>query len=465
MNPSSAVAWKPPSNLGMRSLDRSKFTVKHSMVVAKVENPRMLSRIMKGAPKSDLLDLARVPTIVVFGEQKKNKGVLLAPRISDPTKAAGQLHQTTLDLLKEAGHSFERWELELGYDYWTADEILRSILPPELGDTPSGYALVGHIAHLNLHEQHLPYKNIIGEVILDKNQPSVKTVVNKLNNIDSVYRTFEMEVIAGVPEFTVLQHESGCRFKFDFRKVYWNSRLHHEHERLVNLFGENNAICDPMAGVGPFAIPSAKKGNLVFANDLNPESYKAMKENIILNKLNPDILQAFNEDGREFIQNSVRRLHEFREAYKSETIPVAHEATTNSAESANSSPPRSKRKVNRPKLVTIPETFSHYVMNLPASAIEFLDGFRGLYSGCEFSMSDPPLPLIHVHCFYKFEASQNEPTRAAVQESIAKRISKALDYDLSPEYITLHDVRRVAPTKDMYEATFRLPKEVAYMRE
>lgn len=459
-----AASWKPPNKMGMKVLDRSQFSIKRSLVVAKIGDPRMLSEIMKRAPKSDLLNLARVPTIVAFGESKKNKGVLLAPHISDPAKAIKQLHASTLDLLEKAKYTFQRWDLELGYDYWTAEEILRSVLPPKLGDVPSGYALVGHIAHLNLHEQHLPYKSIIGEVILDKNQPSVKTVVNKLNNIDTVYRTFEMEVIAGNPEFTVLQHEAGCRFRFDFRKVYWNSRLHHEHERLVSLFGENNAICDPMAGVGPFAIPSAKKGNLVFANDLNPESYKAMKDNITLNKLNPDIVQAFNEDGRVFIQKSVKRLHEFRKKHNSETIPVTLDEKTTTSRVINSSPPSAKRKINQPKLVKIPETFSHFVMNLPASAIEFLDGFKGLYIDCEFSTPNPPLPLIHVHCFFKFEANQPEPPKQVVQESIAKRISRALGHELSPEDVALHDVRRVAPTKDMYEATFRLPKEVAYMR-
>lgn len=35
-----------------------------------------------------------------------------------------------------------------------------------------------------------------------------------------------------------------------------------------------------MAGVGPFALPAAKQGCVVFANDLNPESYQWLKNNI-----------------------------------------------------------------------------------------------------------------------------------------------------------------------------------------
>lgn len=44
---------------------------------------------------------------------------------------------------------------------------------------PSAYEMVGHIAHLNLRDEQLPWKYIIGQVLLDKNPP-IKTVVNKV---------------------------------------------------------------------------------------------------------------------------------------------------------------------------------------------------------------------------------------------------------------------------------------------
>jgi len=40
-----------------------------------------------------------------------------------------------------------------------------------------------------------------------------------------------------------LQKESNCTFQFDFSKVYWNSRLQGEHERLVKKFKKNEFIC------------------------------------------------------------------------------------------------------------------------------------------------------------------------------------------------------------------------------
>lgn len=46
------------------------------------------------------------------------------------------------------------------------EDILRSILPDTI-EAPSSFTTIGHIAHLNLKEEHAPYKHIIGQVILD----------------------------------------------------------------------------------------------------------------------------------------------------------------------------------------------------------------------------------------------------------------------------------------------------------
>jgi tRNA (guanine37-N1)-methyltransferase len=61
--------------------------------------------------------------------------------------------------------------------------------------------------------------------------------------------------------------------------------LAHEHERLVSLFQPGQVVADIMAGVGPFAVPAAKKGVFVLGNDLNPESVKWMRENRVMNKV------------------------------------------------------------------------------------------------------------------------------------------------------------------------------------
>jgi tRNA (guanine37-N1)-methyltransferase len=129
---------------------------------------------------------------------------------------------------------------------------------------------------------------------LDKN-PTITTVINKIEDVGahSEFRTFSYEVLAGPDNMDVEISEGNCTFRFDYSKVYWNSRLQTEHKRLVDSFNPGEVVCDVMAGVGPFAVPAGKKGVFVWANDLNPESYASMKDAITRNKVNSLISDSF----------------------------------------------------------------------------------------------------------------------------------------------------------------------------
>lgn len=142
------------------------------------------------------------------------------------------------------------------------------------------------LAHLNLREQYYPYKYIIAEVILDKNA-HLRTVINKVDDVGAAneFRTFSYELLAGPDDLLVEVSEAGCLFKFDYSKVYWNSKLGNEHQRLVDLFKPGEVVADVMAGIGPFAVPAGKKGVFVWANDKNPESFKYLDVAIANNKV------------------------------------------------------------------------------------------------------------------------------------------------------------------------------------
>lgn len=112
-------------------------------------------------------------------------------------------------------------------------------------------------------------------------------MINKTDEVgeQNEYRTFSYELLAGSPDLKVEIHEENCTFRFDYSKVYWNSRLNTEHRRLVHKFQPGDAVCDVMAGVGPFAIPAAKKKVFVWANDLNPDSYASLEDAMLRNKV------------------------------------------------------------------------------------------------------------------------------------------------------------------------------------
>ncbi|KAJ6886949.1 hypothetical protein NC651_027334 [Populus alba x Populus x berolinensis] len=297
-----------------------------------------------------------------------------------------------------------RCKLTLFYDYWQMNEILEALLPRDM-IIPSAFETVGHIAHLNLRDEHLPYKKLIAKVVLDKNKPKIQTVVNKIDAIHNDYRTMQLEVLAGNHSLVTMVVENGLRFHVDLAAVYWNSRLASERQRLLNGFTHNDVLCDVFAGVGPIALSAAKIVKHVYANDLNPCAVQYMEKNSVLNKLERHI-EIFNMDGRRFI----------------DAMYASQKA----------------------------QSITQVVMNLPNDAVEYLDAFRGV---CKHKPKDKEyaLPMIHVYGFSKArdpEFDFHERIRIALQEVAVN--------------VEMRRVRQVAPGKWMLCASFRLPISVAY---
>lgn len=104
-------------------------------------------------------------------------------------------------------------------------------------------------------------------------------------------------------------------------------------------------------------------------------------------------------------------------------------------------------------------------MNLPASAIEFLHNFRGLYQGKEELFqphTETLLPMIHCHCFAA-KLDNEEPINDVLGRIEAEIgvLLKSGDGEKEGE-ATITEVRDVAPKKRMFCASFRLPKQVAF---
>lgn len=135
---------------------------------------------------------------------------------------------------------------------------------------------------------------------MQKNYPRIKTVVNKVGTITNEFRVPKFEILAGQNDMVTEVKQYRATFKLDYSLVYWNSRLEHEHMRLVSQFRSGETICDMFAGIGPFAIPAAQKGCVVYANDLNPDSIRYLKINAEINKVD-DLVCAYNMDARNFI--------------------------------------------------------------------------------------------------------------------------------------------------------------------
>ena len=78
---------------------------------------------------------------------------------------------------------------------------------------------------------------------------------------------------------------------------------------------EEKSVCvDLCCGIGPFAIPIAKRGIRTIANDLNPNSIKWLRINVELNfprkrgVKSQDFMSLMNKDGHEVIKEDILKL-------------------------------------------------------------------------------------------------------------------------------------------------------------
>lgn len=179
-------------------------------------------------------------------------------------------------------------------------------------------------------------------------------------------------------------------------------------------------------------------------------------------------VRAFCEDGRDFIRNVFARVYDTPfPAYTGPKLSKTalrklQKQPTCDKPSSNSTP--SEANLPRNKI-------DHFVMNLPDTAIMFLDAFRGVLSTKALQEVYSTMPTIHCHCFTR----ELEPEEAEIDikqvghkymclclslKTIRRtqRVEEKLGGSIDAE---IRKVRSVAPGKEMYCISFRLPFEVA----
>ncbi|CAF3925982.1 unnamed protein product [Adineta steineri] len=399
----------PLSIKGMTELDRDQFT--QTINVPYVNIPGECIHSSKW--KDILLILHALKNVREI--DGKLKQVLFDP---DIIKTKEDIIKHIPSIKDYAEQSFDFIQITITYANYTIEQVIKAIIPDDLitdkrVNTGSGYSIIGHIAHFNLRDEVLAYKYIIAQVILDK-LSNVKTVVNKLHEIDTVYRNFELEIIAGDLNTVVTCRESKALFQFDFAKVYWNPRLSTEHERIIDILHKNDLVFDVFAGVGPFIVPASMRGCIVYANDLNPECFKWMTINLKKNqpKKSSTEYHIYNLDGREFLR----------------TITLPHIENY-----------QKDRSLLKNKITVI--------MNLPQLALTFLDVFSEWLSINSEEKEQWIIP-VHIYC-YTFSRADDRIKDIEIQlQTILPNVNK--------NQISCRFVRQVAPNKDMMCVNIRL---------
>jgi tRNA (guanine37-N1)-methyltransferase len=139
-------------------------------------------------------------------------------------------------------------------------------------------------------------------------------------------------------------------------------------------------------------------------------------------------VRPFEEDGRNFIKAAARRvwgnpfpeftpkLSKSQEKKEKRALVFGGSRETTLASASEpasvSSAPVPQAKSRR--------QISHFVMNLPDSAIEFLDAFRGIFAEPELREAyEGRMPMVHCHCFTREAEDQTRAERDIKQVSVA----------------------------------------------
>ena len=286
--------------------------------------------------------------------------------------------------------------IDIPYQHQPISRILSKILPPDPNGQPppSSYEQIGHVAHFNLRQSHVPYGKFIGRIMLDRLQPSIRTVVNKLGEVGGPYRTYKMDLLAGDDDYAVHVTEHGVSLHFDLRNVYWCTRLEGERTSMIEReFKDNQLIADAFCGVGALCIRAAKvKSCRIVANDLNPDAVLHCKDSAIRNGIDVSGKEKFQVqcgDASQFIMNLGIDADS-----SSEEEGYDNEDSPSSISSSNNNLP------------------DHLLLNFPLDSPSFLNALRWWpSSGGVSSTQTPSLTRVHV---YTFARADDERTAAEV---------------------------------------------------
>lgn len=154
----------------------------------------------------------------------------------------------------------------------------------EIEKLPRAYEVLGEIAVLELPKELQRHKKLIAETLVKLNK-GIKTVLLKIGDVAGEYRVAKYELLIGESTATI-HMESGCRFRLDLSKVYYNSKLSGERLKVAAQVKDGEEILVMFAGVGPYPIVISKRRDVkVWAIEINPAACKFMAENILLNNV------------------------------------------------------------------------------------------------------------------------------------------------------------------------------------
>jgi tRNA (guanine37-N1)-methyltransferase len=159
---------------------------------------------------------------------------------------------------------------------------LKGIIPGTVHSSLSDrYDVIGEVAVLSLPDQLSPYRQVIADAVISRSH-GIRTVLNKISRVEGTSRTPHYEILVGGNTVTV-HKEYGFIYRLDVSRVFFNPRLASERRRVTGQVSTGERVLVLFCGVGPYVIPAAVLGAKVVAIEKNPEAYRWLGKNMVLN--------------------------------------------------------------------------------------------------------------------------------------------------------------------------------------
>ena len=152
----------PSSVRGMKVLEHDAFTVNVSVTGLKV--PVKSVAVVRQRYKHWLLKVPKLQPIAELADNDVDRHThrlfLFSPNCVQLDDAFGEGDRTFLSKIGVDLADIQQYTVKLTYENFSYDDVLDAVLPAE--NAVGGFSVIGHIAHINLKDNLLEYKNIIG---------------------------------------------------------------------------------------------------------------------------------------------------------------------------------------------------------------------------------------------------------------------------------------------------------------
>ena len=163
---------------GIKELDKSLFKVNVELPGIKIKKNDYSNakRLLKPYLFESLISTKR---IIDANSSESFKYILLDPETfnfdsldeSAKKELAKYISSDSNEVNQEKISKYvDQLPVELNYDDFKYEEVIKAIIPDELLNDHVGaksYSIIGHIAHFNLRDKILDYKNIIGKILIN----------------------------------------------------------------------------------------------------------------------------------------------------------------------------------------------------------------------------------------------------------------------------------------------------------